>query len=495
MKVPYSWLRRTATRDCRPRRSARRWRCTRSSSSGSPASVHRAPEGFVVGSVLSARETAGRRSPERLRGRDRRRKRGRSSAAPRTSPPARRSRWRFPGGDARRRRSSARRSCAAIKSNGMILSERRARAGGGSRRDHGPRGRPAAGTPLVPRCSPVSEPVMELEPTSNRVDCSASTGSRASSTPSPAPNWRPRHGRRRRGDGGGAADDYASVTVDVPDLCPRFSARVFTDVEIGPSPPMAEGTAARRGHAPDQQRRRHHELRDADDRPAAARVRPRQGAGRRDHRPRGERGRGDDDAGRRRAHLRRATPSSCATATVPRGSPGSWAAGLRGERRDHARPARGRDLERGQHPADVAQARPAHRRLEPIREAASSGAGAAGAAGRGAADGRALRRRLVPGDDRRHGGDPRAPPRAPARPARRATARDGRSRPSQRVEYLRRLEFDVDPGGEDLDALVPGPSSLRRHSRGGPDRGGRPDPRLCDAPAVDAPRRGAGRAR
>ena len=30
--------------------------------------------------------------------------------------------------------------------------------------------------------------------------------------------------------------DYASVAVEVPELCPRFTARVFTDVTIGPSP-------------------------------------------------------------------------------------------------------------------------------------------------------------------------------------------------------------------------------------------------------------------
>jgi len=32
------------------------------------------------------------------------------------------------------------------------------------------------------------------------------------------------------------ATHYASVTVEVPELCPRFTARVFTDVTIGPSP-------------------------------------------------------------------------------------------------------------------------------------------------------------------------------------------------------------------------------------------------------------------
>ena len=34
--------------------------------------------------------------------------------------------------------------------------------------------------------------------------------------------------------GEGEVTDYASVTVEVPELCPRFTARVFTDVEIGP---------------------------------------------------------------------------------------------------------------------------------------------------------------------------------------------------------------------------------------------------------------------
>ena len=31
-------------------------------------------------------------------------------------------------------------------------------------------------------------------------------------------------------------DEHASVRVEVPDLCPRFTARAFADVTIGPSP-------------------------------------------------------------------------------------------------------------------------------------------------------------------------------------------------------------------------------------------------------------------
>ena len=46
-------------------------------------------------------------------------------------------------------------------------------------------------------------------------------------------------------------------------------------------------------------------------------------------------------------------------------------ASVGGLRFDHPRAARGRDLERGQHPAHLAQARTALRGLEPVREAAS----------------------------------------------------------------------------------------------------------------------------
>jgi phenylalanyl-tRNA synthetase beta chain len=94
----------------------------------------------------------------------------------------------------------------------------------------------AAGTPLA-EVLPVSETVLELEPTSNRVDCfgiygvarevHAVTGAALA-----APPWT----EDAEATGEGTAEDYASVTVEVPELCPRFTARVFTDVQIGPSP-------------------------------------------------------------------------------------------------------------------------------------------------------------------------------------------------------------------------------------------------------------------
>jgi phenylalanyl-tRNA synthetase beta chain len=94
----------------------------------------------------------------------------------------------------------------------------------------------APGTPLSD-VIPVSDPVIELEPTSNRVDCfgiygvarevHAVTGAGLSEAP-----WQ----EDAEATGDGEVADYASVTVEVPELCPRFSARVFTDVRIGPSP-------------------------------------------------------------------------------------------------------------------------------------------------------------------------------------------------------------------------------------------------------------------
>src|SRR5262249_11910541 len=92
------------------------------------------------------------------------------------------------------------------------------------------------GTPLS-ELIPVSDPVIELEPTSNRVDClgvygvarevHAVTGAALAAAP-----W----DEDAEATGGGDVTDYASVTVEVPHLGPRFTARAFTDVELGPSP-------------------------------------------------------------------------------------------------------------------------------------------------------------------------------------------------------------------------------------------------------------------
>jgi phenylalanyl-tRNA synthetase beta chain len=84
---------------------------------------------------------------------------------------------------------------------------------------------------------PLAEPVLELEVNSNRVDCLGIYGvarevHAITSAPLAEPPWT---GDAEAG-GDGEAADYASVSVEVPALCPRFTARVFTDLTVGPSP-------------------------------------------------------------------------------------------------------------------------------------------------------------------------------------------------------------------------------------------------------------------
>jgi phenylalanyl-tRNA synthetase beta chain len=123
-----------------------------------------------------------------------------------------------------------------VESDGMILSEAELEIGDDADGivvlDDGVK----PGTPLG-EVIPVAESVLELEVNSNRVDClgvygvarevHAITGAALAEAP-----WE----TDAEAAGGGEVNDYASVTVEVPELCPRFTTRVFTDVEIGPSP-------------------------------------------------------------------------------------------------------------------------------------------------------------------------------------------------------------------------------------------------------------------
>ena len=110
----------------------------------------------------------------------------------------------------------------------------------------------------------------------NRPDCLACTASRARCTRSPARRWRPtRRPRTRPAEGEGDADG--------PDLRDRRRPRALPALQRArvhrragrPLAAVAEGAPDGGGPAPDQQRRRHHQLRDAAARPADARLRPR----------------------------------------------------------------------------------------------------------------------------------------------------------------------------------------------------------------------------
>jgi phenylalanyl-tRNA synthetase beta chain len=107
-----------------------------------------------------------------------------------------------------------------------------------------------AGTSLA-EVVPLAEPVLEIEVTPNRSDCfgvhgvarevHAVTG--AALGPDPWAEDAPAEGE-------GSVEDFASITVEVPDLCPRFTARVFRDVKVGPSPLWLQERLAAAGQRP-----------------------------------------------------------------------------------------------------------------------------------------------------------------------------------------------------------------------------------------------------
>jgi phenylalanyl-tRNA synthetase beta chain len=108
----------------------------------------------------------------------------------------------------------------------------------------------AAGTRLG-EVLPLGEPVLEIEVTPNRSDCFGVHGvarevHAITGAPLTADPW----AEDAAATGEGEASDYASVTVEVPDLCPRFTARVFTDVTVGPSPLWLQARLAAAGQRP-----------------------------------------------------------------------------------------------------------------------------------------------------------------------------------------------------------------------------------------------------
>jgi phenylalanyl-tRNA synthetase beta chain len=121
-----------------------------------------------------------------------------------------------------------------VESNGMILAEDEVGIG----TEHAgimvlERDGLAPGTPLE-QVLPIATEVLELEITPNRPDCLGIYGvarevHAATGAPLAPPPWI---------DDPGTLGDVALATVQVecPDLCPRFTARVFEDVKIRPSP-------------------------------------------------------------------------------------------------------------------------------------------------------------------------------------------------------------------------------------------------------------------
>ena len=137
-----------------------------------------------------------------------------------------------------------------VKSSGMILSaaelEIAEEAAGILVLDDGA----SPGQPLA-EVLPLAEAVLELEVTPNRADCFGVYGvAREAHAISGAPLAAEPWAEDAPADGEGRVEDYASVAVEVPDLCPRFTARVFTDVRIGPSPAWLQARLTAAGQRP-----------------------------------------------------------------------------------------------------------------------------------------------------------------------------------------------------------------------------------------------------
>ena len=118
----------------------------------------------------------------------------------------------------------------------------------------------APGTPLQD-VLPISMDVLELEITTNRPDCLGVYGvarelhAAAGAALAPAP-WSEDPGSpgplTASGASTAASGAAAPATVEVrcPDLCPRFTARVFENVTVAPSPPWLKARLSAAGQRP-----------------------------------------------------------------------------------------------------------------------------------------------------------------------------------------------------------------------------------------------------
>jgi len=95
---------------------------------------------------------------------------------------------------------------------------------------------PAAGTPLA-QLAAIADEALELEITPNRPDCLAVYGvAREVHAATGAPLAADPTDADAEPSGTDAATDHAAVEIADPDVCLRFTARVFDGVEVGPSP-------------------------------------------------------------------------------------------------------------------------------------------------------------------------------------------------------------------------------------------------------------------
>jgi phenylalanyl-tRNA synthetase beta chain len=136
-----------------------------------------------------------------------------------------------------------------VESQGMMLSESELELSG----DHDGLmlldGGLEPGTPLS-QVLPIDDEVLEFEITSNRPDCLSVYGIAREASASLDVDLAPWPGREPEPSGDDSVDSWLTARIDAPDLCPRWSARVFTGVKVGPSPPWLKARVAAAGMRP-----------------------------------------------------------------------------------------------------------------------------------------------------------------------------------------------------------------------------------------------------
>jgi phenylalanyl-tRNA synthetase beta chain len=250
MRAPYSWLREYCDPGMSARELAERLAMTGTEVERIGTAGPAAPEGFVVGRVVEREKHP---DADRLsvcavdvgEGEPRTIVCGAANVeAGQTVPVA------LPGATMPDGQKLGEARLRGVRSSGMILSaaelEIAEESDGIMVLDDGP----APGAALA-GVLPIAEPVLELEVTPNRVDCFGVYGvarevHAISAAPLAAEPW----AEDAPAEGEGEASEYASVTVEVPELCPRFTARVFTDVRIGPSPAWLQARLSAAGQRP-----------------------------------------------------------------------------------------------------------------------------------------------------------------------------------------------------------------------------------------------------
>jgi phenylalanyl-tRNA synthetase beta chain len=249
MRVPYSWLREYCDPGLGVDELAERLVMTGTEVERIGAVGPPSAEGFVVGRVLSAEQhpDADRLRVCRVDSGDGERTIvcGAANVAAGQTVAVALPGARMPGGEKLRKAK-----LRGVASEGMILSVSELEVGADADGILVLEEETAPGTPLA-EVLPLAEPVLELEVTPNRVDCLGVWGvAREVHAISAAPLAPEPWSEDAAAEGGGEVSGLASVAVEVPELCPRFTARAFTEVKVGPSPLWLQARLTAAGQRP-----------------------------------------------------------------------------------------------------------------------------------------------------------------------------------------------------------------------------------------------------